>query len=297
MSDYLSRLAARLVDPAATLKPRLPGRFESLPVSRPALDLEGADVARMDAVSATPPAPQGSPPTSLNRAPAGDEPPPGETFADVALPHRRDVGPSPQPPQTTVDRPAPRLASGPTQAAETPPKRGPAPVPRPPEPPLPTAPYRAVEVAPPEPPPALTQSVTPRSIQEIAEADAAPLAPSVSIAPRLHPADSDVLLDRQARQPTATEAAVVADVVVRLAQSAPTPTTPVYLKPAAPPPPPSAPGLPRAPQPTVIRVTIGRIEVRAVTLPPVAPPAPRPAPRAPSLSLDDYLKERRGGKR
>ena len=89
----------------------------------------------------------------------------------------------------------------------------------------------------------------------------------------------------------------MADVVVRLAQSAPTPTTPVYLKPAAPPPPPSAPGLPRAPQPTVIRVTIGRIEVRAVTLPPVAPPAPRPAPRAPSLSLDDYLKERRGGKR
>ena len=48
-------------------------------------------------------------------------------------------------------------------------------------------------------------------------------------------------------------------------------------------------------QPT-IQVTIGRVEVRAVT--PPAPPAkpPRPAP-APSLALDDYLKQRREGRR
>jgi hypothetical protein len=50
---------------------------------------------------------------------------------------------------------------------------------------------------------------------------------------------------------------------------------------------------PAGPAPTV-RVTIGRIEVRAV--PPPAPPEPRPAPRSaePALSLDDYLKLRRG---
>ena len=44
----------------------------------------------------------------------------------------------------------------------------------------------------------------------------------------------------------------------------------------------------------IIRVTIGRIDVRAV--PPPAPPQPPPPP-APGLSLDDYLKERNGGER
>ena len=46
----------------------------------------------------------------------------------------------------------------------------------------------------------------------------------------------------------------------------------------------------------VIRISIGRVEVRAVM--PTAP-APRPAPTRPrpGLSLDDYLKEREGGKR
>lgn len=43
-----------------------------------------------------------------------------------------------------------------------------------------------------------------------------------------------------------------------------------------------------------IRVTIGRIEVRAITLPPPVPPAPaRPVPE---LSLDDYLKQHNGGR-
>ena len=45
----------------------------------------------------------------------------------------------------------------------------------------------------------------------------------------------------------------------------------------------------------IIRVTIGRIDVRAV--PPPAPPQQQPPPPAPGLSLDDYLKERNGGER
>lgn len=52
------------------------------------------------------------------------------------------------------------------------------------------------------------------------------------------------------------------------------------------------------PEPTpTIRVTIGRIEVRAIT--PLAPPAPRPTrtKTGPVLSLDDYLKQRNGGGR
>ncbi len=50
--------------------------------------------------------------------------------------------------------------------------------------------------------------------------------------------------------------------------------------------------------PPIVRVTIGRVEVRAVLPPPVEPPrSQRLAPPAPgpSLSLDDYLKQGRGG--
>lgn len=54
---------------------------------------------------------------------------------------------------------------------------------------------------------------------------------------------------------------------------------------------------PEPPAPT-IRVSIGRIEVRAVTPPPAAPPRKGRAVRqAPSPSLDEYLKQRGGGRR
>jgi len=46
-------------------------------------------------------------------------------------------------------------------------------------------------------------------------------------------------------------------------------------------------------EPAVIRVTIGRIEVRATT--PPLPAAPRTRPRGPALTLDDYLEQRNGG--
>jgi hypothetical protein len=47
-------------------------------------------------------------------------------------------------------------------------------------------------------------------------------------------------------------------------------------------------------EPAVIRVTIGRIEVRATT-PPLPAAAPRTRPPGPALTLDDYLKQRNGG--
>ncbi|RKH49017.1 hypothetical protein D7Y23_18330 [Corallococcus sp. AB050B] len=59
----------------------------------------------------------------------------------------------------------------------------------------------------------------------------------------------------------------------------------------------SAHGVPApesAPAP-VVQVTIGRIEVRAVT--PPAPARPAPARTSPSLSLDEYLRRRNGGGR
>ncbi|MDX1546713.1 MAG: hypothetical protein R3247_06985 [Rhodothermales bacterium] len=42
----------------------------------------------------------------------------------------------------------------------------------------------------------------------------------------------------------------------------------------------------------MIRVRIGRVEVRAVSPPQRPAPPPRAAPRRPALSLDDYLKQR-----
>lgn len=51
-----------------------------------------------------------------------------------------------------------------------------------------------------------------------------------------------------------------------------------------------------AAKPPTIQVTIGHIEVRAVTMPP--PQAPRSRKKSqPSLSLEDYLKQRSGGQR
>lgn len=48
--------------------------------------------------------------------------------------------------------------------------------------------------------------------------------------------------------------------------------------------------------PPTIKVTIGRIEVRAVSTPPAQAPRQR-RKQQPSLSLDDYLKQRAGGQR
>lgn len=48
--------------------------------------------------------------------------------------------------------------------------------------------------------------------------------------------------------------------------------------------------------PTTIRVTIGRVEVRAI-MPPAPPTRAKPALPGPALSLEDYLKQRNEGKR
>ncbi len=48
-------------------------------------------------------------------------------------------------------------------------------------------------------------------------------------------------------------------------------------------------------EPPIVRVTIGRIEVRAET--PAPPPRKTPSPPRPTLSLDTYLKERKEGRR
>jgi hypothetical protein len=46
----------------------------------------------------------------------------------------------------------------------------------------------------------------------------------------------------------------------------------------------------------VVRVTIGRVDVRAQFLPPTAPASPRQI-RPAALTLDEYMKQRREGVR
>jgi len=52
---------------------------------------------------------------------------------------------------------------------------------------------------------------------------------------------------------------------------------------------------PYAPRPTV-HVTIGRVEVKAI-MPPIQPERPKPSRPGPTLSLEEYLKQRNEGKR
>lgn len=65
---------------------------------------------------------------------------------------------------------------------------------------------------------------------------------------------------------------------------------------------PLLPPTPRVPEPPTaqpapqIHVSIGRIEVRAVTPPPAAAPQPKPAP-TPRMSLDEYLRSQNGDRR
>jgi hypothetical protein len=66
-----------------------------------------------------------------------------------------------------------------------------------------------------------------------------------------------------------------------------------YIEPAAPAP--AKPGATPEPPPT-IQVHIGRVEVRAI-MSPAPPPRPKPPRRGPTLSLDEYLKQRNGGQR
>jgi hypothetical protein len=66
--------------------------------------------------------------------------------------------------------------------------------------------------------------------------------------------------------------------------------TAVVAKPA----PPAPDAEPPAPPAPTIQVTIGRVEIRAAS---TAPIAKKSSPRPPALTLEQYLKQRRGASR
>ena len=256
MSDFLGNLVARSLEPSAQIGPQLPSPFEPPQAS----GIETGTAPWMEFESSEgDQAGAGSVP-ALAAAPAA---------APVALP-RSDARPQPAVP-APGDRSLPDEESGP------PPYRGRQ---IPPEALISVKSVAADAV--------LEPSSLPGSVQPLVElragetaalgpAKPVPVEPAMpgreTLPPETPPPTAQAL-------PTREGATMVARPRTRLAQ----PAGPV---PAEGEQPASGPE-----SPPTIRVTIGRVEVRAVM-----PPAPEPAPptrHAPQLSLDDYLKQRSG---
>jgi hypothetical protein len=97
------------------------------------------------------------------------------------------------------------------------------------------------------------------------------------------------------RIPHAVPAAIPATRSTALVTVVGQPHVAPYVEPRVPAPAPTEPLMTSAPLPT-IRVTIGRLEVRAITPPVPQKPSATQVPRAPLLTLDEYLKQRNEGR-
>ena len=115
-------------------------------------------------------------------------------------------------------------------------------------------------------------------VQDRRRVDNEPAAMPAAPAPR-HFVRTESLLAPEA-QLLKPASAIPQDRAAPLSSAAPSPAEPAGTQESAP----------------TIKITIGRVDVRAIT---PAQPTPRraPATRGPALSLDDYLKQRSGGQR
>jgi hypothetical protein len=258
MTDFLSDLLRRSRGQAGGLAPRLPSLFEPV-----------AEAAQAAADEPLPPPAAGWPPPVDPPAPApGWRDDPGRPTSDGAM----------APPPGAV------AARGPADDA---PERPPAARPELVDQRLDELEWQLAvpaETPPPERRPGSPEPARPRAragrpapAATTARTDAAAAAPGILGAPR----GEVPARDRPDRPPPP-----VGSHPPRPGRlTAPAPPDPPAVGPRRPQPPPAA-GDP-APPPTV-RVTIGRVEIRAV---PGPPPARRP-PAARATSLDDYLSER-----
>lgn len=270
MSSYLSHLAATVVHPGGGVQPRLPGRFE--PRHRAlagVFDFEVSDDPEAtDAVEAFDY--DEPPPITQPVRSSGDPTPP---TADVARPHD---GPVP----STARRPPP-ASSEPSEAnaAESPADAVKAASVSP-------APARDISPAvndegrsPPaderRPMPPLAEAVQP--VRPQPPTAVPPVLPDISPASMSEPSAPD--------RPDALDSLAFARESMPL--SAALEESRRQIEPV------EQLGAEKAP---TIQVTIGRIEVRATTRPAPQPP-PRPVRRKPVLTLDEYLKQRRGDRR
>ena len=275
MSDYLTNLAARALAPVPTIVPRQGSLFEPVAarsgpsaVGRPADDWEEGrgessevephpSAARSRLFPARPRPAAESPVEASAPSPVTGIPQPS-TWPD----HSREV--------SALVSPVARVTKNESIAAAPPAESPTAPAPTP-------AP-RLWPVATDRPPPGHEPAESPREEPPLKE-------PRHGLRRKVEA--SNVAEDRgetarQSPRPVAPAREPFAPTVIASSPQRPEPAT-------------AAPSHQAAGPPT-IRITIGRVEVRAVAPAAAAVAVPRAASR-PRLSLEDYLKERSGGRR
>lgn len=256
MSPFLRQLVQRSIAPASSLQPRLASRFETVgaPVGFPEVRADfSAPVASRAAERAST----------------------GRVLADAQPPSPRSEHPAPiTPPAFVAGQPA---ADRPTVNVSTaePPSARPDPLPRQQDP-APASPAMAVSAF----------SAPGNAPQQI-------LAPPVASPATLL---IERVIERRAESPLAREAAPPlhsAPAPPRLGSPQLAPTLPVNLHGSlAPPTPPARATAATTPPPSPIRVTIGRVDIRAIHSPPPTPVPVAAAERRPLVSLEAYLSRR-----
>lgn len=255
MSTFLRRLLERSLASTATVQPRLASRFEFVP-----------NPARLSELTIE----------TVAAAPAASAPLPSVT--DFAAPSAA---------------PHPEIAKS---AAPVPPLAGPLPAAHPPAFPASPPPVAAI------PPPPASQPITPPpAAPPLTESSVRSAREKFSLPP---PSPSTLLIERVTERireihpvsgngsSVSTAAAVSSGPAVAVA-SAPPPAPRERIVPPLSPstsPSPTSFGPPSAGP--VVRVTIGRVDIRAIA--PAAPPAVRatPPPQRPLIPLETYLKQR-----
>ena len=326
--DIFRRLAAEAVHALPQVRPRRLSRYEPTDVGPEATELAQVDV---EAVARSA-APSGAP-SGVRQLGAPERLRPRDFESNAPrLPVPTEARPVPSPPVRESPSDAPRLAPAATTTRPSPAAPSIAPlaptlpavarIDVPTEPHAPVDPGAAVQPA-----ADMTEVLRPESeANEIADthqltepapaapryashpslAEPEPVDPARPLAPRAEPrqpgsAEDLVTWERPTTTPSASAARPVTaspDPVVVIDQLPPTLPTELPLAILAPPRDAErgAEALGRREDPPVVRVTIGRIEVRAPPAEPASLPVTTPpAPEAPRLSLDDYLERRKAG--
>jgi hypothetical protein len=295
MSDYLNNLLARTRNLAPVVQPRPASLFEPAAIAasgtpRPALETEAAhESPHAPAPSsheiAQPPAPQANQstsrhaqatvmmPTPLLARNRSDDGKPPDGRADSA-------GGSLKPPAASLPASSTMRLPQPSRSSETEPG--------------PLTKLRALSDSPRSPAPTPAATGREASVRVTASSDEenwSRLEPKVRqlLGEQLSGLRPSRAYERSSEvnsQPTATRRAVASHLTAEAQDARPVkPSQTFDGQPEA------AGSLPS------INVTIGRVEVRAIISAPPPAPAPRPAQRNAALSLDDYLKQRSGGRR
>lgn len=313
MNDYLSQLAAQSLNQAEVIEPRFASLFEPLRAAGGSMAIEPLDLERelsTPAALETPSEPSTPDQPSLivkERTTAAEMPPARRAdrlITQRVMSHGESENPHGNmralPAAIKIERPAPTLEApaSASQNSERPPavRRSDMSATRQPE--LDSAHVLSATVKPnPEVKLASMQAHAPAQLIDSASRHSDELKqPSLVPAPSIlntfveqgaaHEAvrSTIALRSEPPREPPSRSHMPVIVVAPRVV-----PATALVQTRVTPAPPPVQPVAPSGPAP-IIRVSIGRIEVRAV-MPPVLPPAPRATPPPPSLSLDDYLKQ------